>query len=100
MVHSALFVQEIFHLFDLYTVEPILITQEGQLSEKRILPTPKLDETDGFQCLGHSNWSICSPFSPFCSEIFSTFSLLYWGTHSYYSRGPIIRKGNPPNSRI
>ena len=51
--HSAPFVVKLFHLFHLHTGEPILITPEGQLSEKGILPTPKLDETDGFQCLGH-----------------------------------------------
>ena len=32
-----------------------------------------MDETEGFQCLGYSNWTICSPSSPFCSEIFPTF---------------------------
>ena len=56
-----------------------------------------MDETKGFQCLGHSNWTICSPLSPFCSEIFPTFSLSYWGAHSYYPRGPIMRKGNSSN---
>ena len=49
--HSAPFVQKIFHLFHLHTGEPILITPEGQFSEKGILPTPKLDETEGFSCL-------------------------------------------------
>ena len=44
----------------------------------------------GFQCLGHSNWTICSPLSPFCSEIFPTFSLSYWGANSYYPRGLIM----------
>ena len=56
-----------------------------------------MDETEGFQCLEHSNWIICSPLSPFCSEIFSTFSLSYWGALSYYPRGLIIGKGNSPN---
>ena len=27
---------------------------------KGIIQTPELDETKGFQCLGHSNWTICS----------------------------------------
>ena len=27
------------------------------------------------------------PLSPFCSEIFQTFSLSYWGANSYYPRG-------------
>ena len=52
-------------------------------------PFPNLDDTEGFQCLGHSNWTICSPLSPFCSENFPTFSLSYWGAHSYYPRGLI-----------
>ena len=46
-----------------------------------------MDETEGIQCLGPSNWTICSPLSPFCSEIFPTFSLSYWGANSYYPRG-------------
>ena len=70
------------------------------LSEKGILPTPKLDETEGFQCLGHSNWTICSPLSPFCPKRFSTFSLSYWEANSYYPRGPIMGKGNSPNFKI
>ena len=28
-----------------------------------IHPTSKLIETRGFQCLGHSNWTICSSVS-------------------------------------
>ena len=36
---------KIFQLFHLHSGEPILITPEGQLSEKGILPTPKLDDT-------------------------------------------------------
>ena len=31
-------------------------------------PSPNMDETEGFQCLGHSNWTICSHFGQFCSE--------------------------------
>ena len=30
----------------------------------------KVDETQGFQCLGHSNWTICIPLNPFCSGNF------------------------------
>ena len=47
--------------------------------------------------VGHSNWIICSPLSQSCSPKFSTFSLSYWGAHSYYPRGPIMRKGNSSN---
>ena len=33
--------------------------------EKGNFSTPKLDETEGFQCLGHSNWTICSSWANF-----------------------------------
>ena len=56
---------------------PLLITPEGQLWEKGFLTTPKLIEIVGFQCLGHSNWTICITLSPFCSENFPTFHLHY-----------------------
>ena len=46
--------------------------------------SPKLDETQGFQCLGHSNWTICSLLSQFCSPNFTTFSLSCWEANSYY----------------
>ena len=69
------------------TGSPILITPEGQYWEKGNFSTPKLDETEGVQCLGHSNWTICSPLSHFCLDEFPTFSLSYWGAHSYYPRG-------------
>ena len=62
-------------------------------------PFPNMDWTEGFQCLGHPNWTSCSPLSQFCSEIFQTFSLSYWGANSYYPRGLIIGKGNSPNSK-
>ena len=54
----------------------------------------------GFQCLGHSNWTICSLLSHFCFTNFPTFSLSWWEANSYYPRGLIMRKGNSPNSRI
>ena len=98
--HEATFVLEIFQLFHFYTGRPILITPEGQYREKGNYPNPKLDETEGFQCLGHSNWTICSPSSHFCFHIFPSFSLSYWEANSYYPRGPIMGKGNSPNFKI
>ena len=65
-----------------------------------IHPTSKLNETRGFQCLGQSNWTICSPLSHFCSQIFTNFSLSYWEANSYYPRGPIIEKWNSSNPKI
>ena len=66
-------------------------------SEKKILPTLKLDEKEEIWYQGHSNWAICIPLSYFCSEKFPTFSLSYWETNSYYPRGLIMGKGNSPN---
>ena len=65
---DAPFFSKFLQLFHFHTGRPILITPEGQLWEKGILPTSKLNEREGFQCLGNSNWTICSPMSHFCSE--------------------------------
>ena len=92
-VHWAHFVPKDFHLFHLHTGRPILITPEGQLWEKGVLPTPKLDETEGFGCLGHSNWTICSPLHLSHSEIIPSFPPSYWEANSYYPRGQIMGKG-------
>ena len=51
-----------------------------------------MDETEGFQCLGHSNWTICSTLSPFSSRRFSTFPLSYWEANSYYPTGILMGK--------
>ena len=57
---------------------PILLPQRANYGKRGILPTPKKNETEGFGCLGHSNWTICDPISHFCFQICSTLSLLYW----------------------
>ena len=41
-----------------------------------ILTTTEMDEMEDFQCLGHSNWTICSPLSQICNEIVSTYFCL------------------------
>ena len=71
----------------------------GLIMGKGNHPTPELNERGNFECLGHSNWTICSPLSHFCSDIFPTFTLSYWGANSYYPRGPIMGKGNFSNSK-
>ena len=83
----APFVLKFFQLFHFHTGEPILITPEANNGKRENLTTPNMDDTNGFQCLGPSNWTICSPLSQFCPEHFPTFSLSYWGAHSYYPRG-------------
>ena len=37
--------------------------------------------TEGIECMGHSNWTICSLLSQFCSEIFPTFYFHSGGAH-------------------
>ena len=59
-----------------------------------------MDETGGFECLGHSNWTICIPLSPFCSGNFQFVSPLYWEANSYYPRGLIVRKGKSQTPQL
>ena len=61
---------------------------------------PERDLREGFKLLGHSNWTIYSPLSPFCSRRFSTFSPSYWEANSYYPRGLIMGKGDSSNFKI
>ena len=71
----------------------LLLPQRANFGSWENFPFPNMDETEGIECLGHSNWTICSPLSHFCPEIFSTFSLSYWGANSYYPRGLILGVG-------
>ena len=67
-----------YQLFHLHTGRPMLITPEGQHAGKSIFPTPEMDMTEGFQCKGHSSWTICSLLSQFYFPNFTTFSFSYW----------------------
>ena len=99
----ATFIANIFLLFHLHTGGPFLITPEDQYWENGIVPISKLNETEGFQCLGHSNRTICSPLSLFCSQNFPTFSPLgernnartIFQGKEYFTSGRI---GRPRNS--
>ena len=71
----------------------------GLVVRKEILQTSEMDETEALECLGHSNWAICSPLSPFCYGNFQFVSPLYWEANSYYPRRLIVGKGNSHNSR-
>ena len=63
-----------------------LITRERERLKMGKWDSPNLSETQGFECLGHSNCTICSLLSQFCSLIFPPSTSLYWGAHSYYPR--------------
>ena len=58
---EPLLFSNVSNFFTFILGRPILITPESQYGERGILPTPKLNETMGFECLGHPNWTICSP---------------------------------------
>ena len=58
---------------------------------KGILTTSKLDEIEGFQSLGHSNWTIGSPLSHFWFQIFATI---------YYLGGQIMGNGKGSISQL
>ena len=82
-----------FNFFTFILGGQFLLPQRANNGKRENHPTPKVDEKKGFQCLGHSNWTICIPFSPFCSGKFPSFSPSYWEANSYYPRGPIMGKG-------
>merc|ERR1739836_54140 len=82
-----------FQLFHFHTGGQFLLPQRANNGSWENFPSPNMHDTEGFECLGHSNWTICSPLSPFCSEKFPSFSLSYWGANSYYPRGPIMGVG-------
>ena len=65
----AHFVLKILHLFTLMPQSPFPLFPR----KMRKWNSPNLSEAHGFECLGHSNWTICSLLSPFCSEHFPTF---------------------------
>ena len=75
-----------FPTFALLYWRPILITQERGTLKMGKGNSPKMDEIQGFLYLRHSNWTICSLLSQFCSPNFTTFSLSCWESNSYYPR--------------
>ena len=74
-------------IYLLYWERPFLITPErgrsrGWKWKKR--NSLKVDETQGFLTLGHSNWTICSLLNWFCSKKFPPFCHLYWEVHFFF----------------
>ena len=67
-------------------------------NEKRRISELQKNETEWFQCLEHSNWTIYNSLSPFCSRNFPFVSSLYWEASPYYPRGLIMRKGKSSDS--
>ena len=84
---------KIFNFFHIILGSQFLLPQRANYESWENFPFPNMDETERFECLGQSNWIICSPLSQSCSQKFSTFSLSYWGAHSYYPRGLIMGVG-------
>ena len=63
-------------------------------------PTQELNESGNFECLRHSNWTICSPLSPSCWRMFPAFPLSYLEANNYHTRGLLTENGESPSSRI
>ena len=59
-----------------------------------------MDDTQGFQYLGHSNWTICSLLNWFCSKILPPFWSLFWGGQFLITpeRGAGNEKRNSPKN--
>ena len=98
--HRAHFLLEHLNFFTFILEGQFLLPQRANNGSWENFPFPNMDETEGCQCLGPSNRTICSPLSQFCSGKFPTFSLSYWEVNSYYPRGPIMGKGNSPNFQL
>ena len=56
-----------------------------------------MDEAEGYQYLGHSNWTMCSSLSQFCSENFQ-FVTPYTGRPIFIT--PEWEKGRLPTPRV
>ena len=87
------------NFFTFILVGQFLLPQRAN-NGKRDFFQPKKWMRQGFQCLLHSNRTICFPLNPFWSENFPTFSPSYWEANSYYPRGPIMGKGNSSNFKF
>ena len=56
-----------------------LLPQSANCEKREILPTPEKDETGGFGCLWHSNWTKWSNLGKKFTKIFQKLEPLYWG---------------------
>ena len=70
--------QKIFNFSTFILGGQFLLPQRANNGKREFIQLQNLMRQRGYQCLGHSNLTICSPLSPFCPKIFSTFSLSYW----------------------
>ena len=67
-----------FYNFFTFILEANSYYPRGLIMREGIHPTPEMDLTEGFVCLGHSNWTICTLLSQFYFPNFTFFSLSYW----------------------
>ena len=93
---EATFFLRFFNFFTFILGGQLSLPQRAINRKSGSLPTSKWKGTGDFQCLRHSNWTICSLGSSSCSLIFWTFSLLYWEANSYYPKSQLWKKCNSP----
>ena len=67
----------LFHKFSLFFT--FMLGANSYYPRESNAENGKIECDKGFQCLGHTYWTICSLLIQFCSTNFPTFSLLCWG---------------------
>ena len=73
---------------------PILITPERGWLKTGNLKSHNQRVKVGFQCLGHSNWTICGQLSHFCTDFFSISHFYTGDVKSDYPREGRLKMGN------
>ena len=97
ILFDAFLLWKFSNLFSFIPGGQFLLPQRANNGKGEFFQPKKVDETAGFQYLGHSNWTSCIPLNHFCSGYFPICFLSYWEANSYYPRGPIIGKWNSSN---
>ena len=94
------FCSENFPTFSLSYWGSILNTPEGPILRKEISPKFKIGWYREHWVPGAFKLDHFQPFEPILLQNISNFFTFILGAHSYYPRGPIMRKGNSPNFKI
>ena len=90
---------QFFNFFTFILGSQFLLPQRANNGKGEFFQPKKVDETEEFQCLRHSNWTSCIPLNHFCSRNFPICFLSYWEANCYYPRGLTKGKGDSPNFR-
>ena len=102
-IHTGTFAVYFLTFFSNYFTfilgSPFLLPQRANNQKREFSKLQRWMKQRGFSARGIQTGPFASCWVTFLQTNFQLFPLSYWGAHSYYRRGPIIRKGNSPNSR-